>query len=119
MFAPVSLLSALSMMRRRSHSFRKLPWLSRRVIECGFIDQATQDTANQSVEAIVNLRTEEAFKLRQAGAGPPNHGAIAVEAQSDYATDPPTYRRGKIVLGRLIPILQKELGANPRIYFPS
>ena len=53
------------------------------------IDQATQDTANQSVEAIVNLRTQEAFKLRQAGVGPPNHGAIAVEAQSDYAADPP------------------------------
>ena len=83
------------------------------------IDQATQETANQSVEAIVNLRTQEAFKLRQAGGSQPNHGAIAVKAQSDYAADPTTYRRGKIVLGRLISLLQQELGANPRIYFPS
>ena len=83
------------------------------------IDQATQETADQSVETIVNLRTQEAFKLRQAGGAQPNHGAIAVTAKHDYDADPAVYRRGKIVMGRLISLLQKELGANPRIYFPT
>jgi hypothetical protein len=83
------------------------------------IDQATQETTTRSVEVIVNLRTEEAFKRRQGGGPQPNFGAIAVNAQSDYAGEPATYRRGKIVMGRLVSLLQQELGENPRIYFPS
>jgi hypothetical protein len=83
------------------------------------IDQATRETADESIKDIVNLRTQEAFKLRQSGGAQPNHGTIAVTAQADYSADPPTYRRGKIVLGRLWGLLQQELGSNPRIYFPS
>jgi hypothetical protein len=83
------------------------------------IDQATQDTANDSVESLVNQWTQEAFKQRSAGGDPPNHGAIAVKARDYYSADPATYRRGKIVLRRLISLLQQELGSNPKIRSPS
>jgi hypothetical protein len=83
------------------------------------IDQATAETADKSVEAIVNQRTMEAFKARQTGGAPPNHGAIAVQAKNDYDSDPSRYRRGKSTLGRLQALLQQELGSNPRVFFPS
>lgn len=83
------------------------------------IDQATNELAAKSIISIVNLRTEEAFRRRQAGGAPPNHGEIAVQAAADYAADPAKFRRGKIVLGRVKALLQEELGANPRVYFPS
>jgi hypothetical protein len=82
-------------------------------------DQATAETEQKSIAAIVNLRTEEAFRRRQAGEPPPNHGEIAVQAQTDYALSAVTHRRGKIVLGRLIALLQQEIGQNPRVYFPT
>lgn len=66
------------------------------------IDQATAEMANKSIEALVNQRTAEAFRQRQAGGATPNHGAIAVQAQADYAANQETFRRGKAVLGRLI-----------------
>jgi AAA domain, putative AbiEii toxin, Type IV TA system/AAA ATPase domain len=83
------------------------------------IAQATADTEQKSITAIVNLRTDEAFRRRQAGEGPPNHGVIAVQAHDDYAADPSTHRRGKDVLGRLIALLQQEIGQNPRVFFAS
>jgi energy-coupling factor transporter ATP-binding protein EcfA2 len=83
------------------------------------IDQATIETRDKSIAAIVNLRTEEAFRRRQAGGGPPNHGEIAVQAQADYDQSPATYRRGKSALGRVIALLQQEIGQNPRVFFPS
>ena len=83
------------------------------------IDQATAETADKSVEAIVNQRTMEAFRTRQAGGPAPNHGAIAVQARNDYNSDPSQYRRGKVTLGRLQALLQQELGSNPRVFFPS
>ncbi|WP_084802025.1 AAA family ATPase [Bradyrhizobium sp. Ec3.3] len=83
------------------------------------IDQATDETTDKSIEAIVNQRTTEAFRKRQAGGEPPNHGAIAIKAKNDYSSDPSKLRRGKIALGRLVALLQQELGANPRIFFPS
>jgi hypothetical protein len=83
------------------------------------LEQATQETAVKSVEAIVNQRTAEAFHGRREGGPQVNHGAIAVQAQDDYAANPATLRRGKEVLGRLKALLQQELGTNPRVYFPS
>jgi predicted ATPase len=83
------------------------------------IDQATAETADKSVEAIVNQRTMEAFRTRQAGGPAPNHGAIAVQAKHDYDFDPPQFRRGKFTLGRLQALLQQEMGSNPRVFFPS
>jgi ABC-type phosphate transport system ATPase subunit len=83
------------------------------------IDQATADTEQKSLAVMVNSRTEEAFKRRQTGGTPPNHGEIAVQAQGDYAQNAITYRRGKIVLGQLISLLQQEIGQNPRVFFQT
>lgn len=83
------------------------------------VTQATAETGNNSVAAIVNQRTTEAFRERRDGGAAPDHGAIAVQAQLDYAADPVVMRRGSIVLGRLQALLQQELGANPRIFLPS
>jgi hypothetical protein len=83
------------------------------------IEQATAQPEEKSIAAIVNSRTEEAFKKRQPGNPPPNHGEIAVNAHTDYTASPGTYRRGKFVLGRLIALLQQEIGQNPRVFFPS
>jgi energy-coupling factor transporter ATP-binding protein EcfA2 len=83
------------------------------------ITLATTETANKSVEAIVNQRTAEAFRERREGGEAPNHGAIAVQAQQDYTANTGNMRRGKPVIGRLQALLQQELGANPRVYFPS
>ncbi len=80
---------------------------------------ATNETANKSVEAIVNQRTAEAFQQRRNGGAQPNHGAIAVQAQRDYDANQRTFRRGKDVIGRLEALLQQELGMNPRVYLPS
>lgn len=81
--------------------------------------QATEETATKSVAAIVNQRTAEAFRVRRDGGGTPDHGAIAVQAQTDYTANPANLRRGKDVIGRLHALLQQDLGANPRIFFPS
>lgn len=83
------------------------------------IDQAIVDTREQSVEAIINLRTEEAFRRRAQGEGPPNHGAIATQAIADFDANPRQLARGKIAIGRLSALLQQELSANPRIFLPS
>jgi hypothetical protein len=83
------------------------------------ITQATTETENKSVEAIVNQRTAEAFRNRQGGGGQINHGEIATSALADYRANTASLRRGKVVLGRLLALLQQELGANPRIFFPS
>jgi len=83
------------------------------------IEQATADTEQKTIAAIVNLRTEEAFRRRQAGGPTPNHGEIAVQAQTDYAQSPITHRRGTIVLRRLVALLQQEIGQNPRVFFPT
>ena len=79
------------------------------------IDEAIGSTADKSVEAIVNLRTDEAFRKRNKGAGCPNHGAIAVEATQDYQDNPHGMMRGKIVLKRIKALIQQELGANAAI----
>jgi hypothetical protein len=47
------------------------------------LTQATTETTNDSVRAIVNQRTTEAFRERRDGGAAPDHGAIAVQAQSD------------------------------------
>jgi len=79
------------------------------------IQQATVETETKSVEAIVNQRTAEAFRNRQAG-GQINHGEIATTALADYSANTAAMRRGDVVLGRLQALLQQELGSNPRIF---
>ena len=83
------------------------------------IEQATIDTRDKSLAALVNLRTDEAFRRRRAGEPPPDHGAIAVRAAADYERSPSQYRRGKVVSGKLTSLLQHELGHHPRIFLPS
>jgi energy-coupling factor transporter ATP-binding protein EcfA2 len=83
------------------------------------VTRATDETSNKSVEAIINQRTAQAFRQRRDGGPAPNHGAIAVQAQTDYEADQVALRRGKEVIGRLQAFLQQELGMNPRVFFPS
>ncbi len=83
------------------------------------IDQAVADTADVSFGAIVNLRTQAAFRNRIGGQGPPDNGAIAIAARTDQAADARRMARGKSTVGRLIALLQQELGARPRVYHPS
>jgi hypothetical protein len=64
-------------------------------------------------------RTAEAFRVRRDGGDAPDHGAIAIQAQADYAANPAGLGRGKDVIGRLTALLQQELGTNPRIFFSS
>jgi len=74
------------------------------------IEQATADTEQKTIAAIVNLRTEEAFRRRQAGGPTPNHGEIAVQAQTDYAQSPIAHRRGTIVLSDSSHYFNKKSG---------
>jgi len=83
------------------------------------IDQATAETANKSIESIINQRTAEAFRKRNETGEQPNIGAIAVQATADYNGNPAEFRRGKIVLGRLTALLQQETGTNPWIWQPT
>lgn len=83
------------------------------------IDQATTDTRQESIAALVNLRTTEAFAARRDGGGNVDHGAISVQAHNDYDAAPAAYRRGTIVIGRVIAGLQAELHANPRVWEAS
>ena len=83
------------------------------------IQQAIGNSEQASLEAIINLRTEEAFRLRNKGGSSPNHGAIATRARADLTADKAGLARGKIVSGRAQALLQQEMGANPRTYIPS
>jgi hypothetical protein len=83
------------------------------------IDQAISDVHGGSLEVIINLRTEEAFRQRNKGGSSPNHGAIANQAQADLNEDRVGLSRGKLALGKLHSLIQHEMGSNPRIFFPS
>lgn len=83
------------------------------------IDRATQETAETSIASLVNQRTAAAFRQRQNGGQPPDHGGISIQAHADYAANAVMNRRGKAVLGRLHALLQQELQENPRVFFPT
>ena len=83
------------------------------------LTQATAETADDSIAAIVNQRVQYAFDIQRRGGAAPNHGAIAIAAQTDYHADPVAYRRGKIVLKRAVALLRGELAAAPRVFAPS
>lgn len=82
------------------------------------IDQAAASTRDKSIERMTNLRFDFENKNRKNGASP-NPGAIALQAASDYDANPAKWRRGKIVLGELKSLIQKEIGANPIVLRPS
>ena len=83
------------------------------------IDRATDETRDGSIRAMVNLRTEAAFRARKHTGLAPDHGQIAIEANRDYDSDPAAMRRGDIVLGRLVALLQEEIKSNPKVFEAS
>lgn len=80
------------------------------------IEQATAETEQSSIKAIINLRTEEAFRNRKTSKDQIDHGQIAIQATEDYKANPQKYRRGKVVVGRVAALIQAELKTNPRIF---
>jgi ABC-type cobalamin/Fe3+-siderophores transport system ATPase subunit len=78
------------------------------------INQATAATAQQSVAALINIRTEAAIRSRNGGPAH-NAGELAARANADYQNAPDTWRRGKIVLKAAKSLLQQELGRAPII----
>lgn len=83
------------------------------------LKEARANTKDASLKAIVNIRTEQAFKRRNKTNESADIGAISVAAHKEYDTNPAAMARGKIVLGELRALVQKELGANSRVVTPS
>jgi energy-coupling factor transporter ATP-binding protein EcfA2 len=83
------------------------------------IVEARDAVADKSKEVIVNLRTQDAFRKRNAGGAVPNHGAIAVAANNEYDANPAQLMRGKVVLNRLKMLLQQQIGGHPVLMGPS
>ena len=79
------------------------------------LDQATGVTREESIRDIINLRMEQAWKMRARGGDNPNAGQVALEAAREYEANPGRMRRGKRVLGQLKGLLQQELAENPRL----
>jgi predicted ATPase len=87
-----------------------------RIVE--LIDEATKASERSSIEALINIRVEAAYKARKGG-GVPNIGEISIKAGEDYKADPARWRRGKIVLKQLKQLMQQELRRNPKIFASS
>lgn len=83
------------------------------------IHEAIQETRDESIRAIVNQRIAAAFATLRGTGKSPDYGQIAMEATKEYDAAPMRMCRGKVVVGRLIPKLQQELKANPRVFFGS
>lgn len=83
------------------------------------IEVARNMTKATSIEAIVNLRTQEAFRKRNQGGAGPNHGQIAVAAATDYDGNPALMMRGKVVLNRIKALIQQEQGTNAVVLMTS
>ena len=83
------------------------------------IDEATVAAADDSIRALVNQRTREAFAARREEGQNVDHGEISLAAHRDYHAMPASMRRGKEVLGRLAALIQADIGENPRIVAAS
>jgi hypothetical protein len=83
------------------------------------IDEATLECREESIRAMVNLRTTAEFQRLRGSGSSPDHGQIAIEAARDYDAAPAALRRGDIVLGRIAAKLQAEMKSNPRIFVVS
>jgi len=83
------------------------------------LEQAIKEADEKSLEVMINLRMDEAFRNRAKGGNSPNAGAIATKARADLTADSAGFIRGKVALGRLRALLQQEIGENPRVFFPS
>ena len=85
----------------------------------GMILDAINETRDQSIKAMINLRTERAFRQKARTGQAPDHGAISLQAVSDYDANPRSQCRGKIVLGHVKARLQQATGTNPRVFEAS
>lgn len=83
------------------------------------VEQATLEAEEGSIAAIVNARTEEAFRQRRTSGESINHGEIAAQARQDYLADPSGMRKGKLVLARVKVAIQGECHAPARLFEPS
>ena len=83
------------------------------------IDEATTECRDESIRAIVNLRTAAEFQRLRGSGKTPDHGQIALDAARDYDANPAQLRRGDIVIGRVTAKLQAEMKANPRVFVVS
>ncbi|AFU43976.1 putative ATPase [Acidovorax sp. KKS102] len=75
------------------------------------IDEATANTREKSINALINIRTQIAIANRNGGPAH-NAGELAMKAIADYDGNSTKWRRGKIVLGELKSLLHKELKAH-------
>lgn len=83
------------------------------------VDEATSECRDESIKAIVNLRTAAEFQKLRGTGKTPDHGQIALDAARDYDANPAQLRRGDIVIGRLTAKLQAEMKSNPRVFVVS
>ncbi len=88
-----------------------------RVVE--LIDQAILEAKDATIKAIVNLRTQDAFRKRGTNQKQVDHGEIAVTATKEFDANPEGVVRGKEALGRLKSLIQQELKQNPMVVVPS
>lgn len=79
------------------------------------VDEAVAAVREKSIETMINLRTERAFRRRADGGGGPNHGEIGTAAARDFDASPRALARGKALLGKLTGAIQQEIGNNPTI----
>ena len=78
------------------------------------LQEATDSTTEASIEDIINLRINHAWR-RTARGDHPDAGQISRAARQEYAANPALMRRGKRVLAQLRQVLRRELGAHARI----
>lgn len=83
------------------------------------ITEAVLETADQSIAAMINVRTERAFRQQSRTGKRPDHGAISVQATKEFNANPRAFCRGKTVLGIVKSKLQRASRANPRVFEPS
>ena len=83
------------------------------------IEQAVREARDVTIKAIVNIRTQDAFRKRATTNTQVNHGEIALAATKDFDENPRGFVRGKEAIGRLKALIQQELRQNPRIVVPS
>ncbi len=79
------------------------------------LTQAIADTRDSSIEQIINLRIERAFKLRNRGGPNVNQGQISHTSHQEFDAHAESMSRGDLVLGRLTALIQQDLANNPVI----
>jgi predicted ATPase len=83
------------------------------------IADATIETRDDSLKALINARVTAANRKRKDGEKQPDAGEIAVRAQSDLDADPERYRHGKKVLKRLNALAQDRFGKARSVFTAS